>query len=139
MSFVSTKKLAGISVLVVEDDTDSRELSIVLLEEAGATVTACGTVPETLDALNGLSPDALVVDIGLPEYNGYAFIGRVRALDDPNKRNLPAIALTAFATATDRDIALRSGFQAFLTKPYDANELIETIANAVAAGRKAAA
>ena len=131
-------RLSGMSVLLVEDDADARELVTMLLESDGATVAPFETGPAALDAMNQLMPDALIVDIGLPEYNGYAFIGRVRKLDDPNKRNLPAIALTAFGTTTDRDTALTSGFQTFVTKPFDADKLVETIADVISQRRSEA-
>ena len=134
----NARKLAGISVLVVEDDADARELIVVLLEQNDATVTSFGTVPAALDALKDLSPDVLLVDIALPVYNGFAFIGRVRALADPSKRKLPAIALTAWSSTTDRDTVLISGFQRFMAKPFDAELLVETIANAARLNRNAA-
>ncbi|HYR85879.1 MAG TPA: response regulator [Terriglobia bacterium] len=132
------RKLAGISVLVVEDDPDAQELIACLLEQNDATVTCFGTVPDALSALKNLSPDVLVVDIGLPGYNGFTFIGRVRALADPCKRNLPAIALTAYSTTTDRDTVLMSGFQTFMTKPFDCDVLIQTIASAASSNRNTA-
>jgi CheY-like chemotaxis protein len=95
-------------------------------------------VPEALDTLNRMTPHVLVIDIGLPEYNGYALIGRIRAMDDLNKRNVPAIALTAFATTTDRDTALTSGFQMFLTKPFDTDHLIDAVAQVIGFRRDAA-
>jgi CheY-like chemotaxis protein len=137
-NYLKGRRLSGMSVLLVEDDQDARELVTMLLENDGATVAPFETAPVALDAMNHLMPDALIVDIGLPEYNGYAFIGRVRKLDDPHKRNIPAIALTAFGTTTDRDTALTSGFQTFVTKPFDADKLVETIASVVSQKRSAA-
>ena len=130
--------LSGVSVLVVEDDPDMQELVGTIFEIAGAKVSIAGTVTEALDILSRTTPNALVVDIGLPGHNGYTLIGRVRALDDPVKRNLPAIALTAFATTTDRDTALTSGFQMFLSKPFDADYLVDAVGQVVGPRRDAA-
>ena len=126
------------SILVVEDDRDMRELLETLLETEGAHVVTAGTVPMALDAVNRMSPDILVVDIGLPEQNGYVFIGRVRALDDPHKRSVPAIALTAYSSTTDRDTALTSGFQMFIAKPFDTGALVDAIASAARLRKDAA-
>jgi CheY-like chemotaxis protein len=121
------KRLKQISVLVVEDDGDTRDLLSILFENEGATVVTAATVPSALQKLNQMEPDVLVVDIGLPEHNGYVFIGRVRALKDPRKRDLPAIALTAYSTPSDRDTALTSGFQKFMSKPFETNALVDAI------------
>src|SRR5256885_5922643 len=127
-------RLSRISVLLLEDEADIRDMLTTVVEERGASVAAYGTVPDALEALNYLTPDVIVSDIGLPEYNGYVFIGRVRAMNDFNKRNLPAIALTAFATSTDRDTVLTCGFQSYLSKPFRPDDLVQAILNLV--GRK---
>ena len=132
------RTLSSVFVLVVEDDPDMQELLRTIFEIAGAKVVTAGTVPEALEILKRTTPHVLLIDIGLPGYNGYALIGRVRALDDPVKRNLPAIALTAFASTTDRDIALTSGFQMFLSKPFDADNLVDAIAQVIGLRRNAA-
>ena len=85
-----------------------------------------------------MTPDVLLVDIGLPEYNGYVFIGRVRALADPRKRSVPAIALTAYSSTTDRDTVLTSGFQTYMAKPFDIGTLVEAIADAASSQKHAA-
>ena len=131
-------KLSGISVLVVEDDQDTRDLLGLLLTNKGATVTSAETVPKALDTLNRMTPDVLLVDIGLPEYNGYVFIGRVRSLDDPRKRSVPAIALTAYSSTTDRDTVLTSGFQRYIAKPFDLGVLVGAIADAATSQKHAA-
>ena len=71
-------------------------------------------------------PDVALTDIGMPEYNGYAFIAAVRK-ESSNLRNTPVIALTAYSTPADRDTALISGFNEYLAKPFEPGELISTI------------
>src|SRR5919204_6218439 len=116
--------LNGITILVVEDDPDTRELLRVLLQTSGGTVTATGSVPEALAAYDQGPPTIIVADIGMPEYNGYTLIGRVRAKDRERGSIIPAIALTAFATAIDRDTVLSAGFQVHMPKPFEPSQLI---------------
>src|SRR5215475_7854552 len=106
--------LKGISILVVEDDDDIRDLLKVLLETQGALVTATASVMEALQAYDQSRPDVIVAHIGMPDYNGYTLIGRVRAPDREKGKIVPAIALTAFTTAIDRDTVLFFGFHVHL-------------------------
>src|SRR5262245_25987843 len=121
--------LRGIHVLVVEDDDDTRELLKVLLETHGGDVTAAASVQEALAAYDRSRPDVIVADIGMPEYNGYTLIGRVRARDRERGSIIPAIALTAFATAIDRDTVLSAGFQVHMPKPFEPSHLVSVIAD----------
>ena len=120
--------LKGVSILVVEDDTDTRELLRVLLQSDGGVVTAAASVQEALTAYDQSAPDVIVADIGMPEYNGYTLIGRVRARDREHDRMTPAIALTAYATSSDRDAVLSAGFQVHMPKPFEPDKLISVIA-----------
>ena len=120
--------LKDIYVLVLEDETDTRDLLGIVLQTEGASAILVQNVPEALDALRaGRPPDVIVADIGLPEYNGYAFIAALRKEEDRALRTTPVIALTAFATAADRDTALVSGFDLYMTKPFDPGQLVSTI------------
>src|SRR6266536_555906 len=101
-----SEALKGIRVLVVEDDDDTRDLLRVLLETEGSAVTATASVQEALSAYDRSLPQVIVADIGMPDYNGYTLIGRVRARDRERGSMIPAIALTAFTTAIDRDTVL---------------------------------
>ena len=122
--------LKGIRILVVEDDDDTRELLSVLLEAQGAAVTVSGSVLEALAKYDESLPQVIVADIGMPDYNGYNLIGRVRAKDrERGGKIVPAIALTAFTTAIDRDTVLSAGFQIHMPKPFDPDNLISTIAD----------
>jgi CheY-like chemotaxis protein len=124
--------LKGISILVVEDDDDTRDLLKVLLETQGALVTATPSVMEALQSYDQSRPDVIVADIGMPDYNGYTLIGRVRARDREKGKIVPAIALTAFTTAIDRDTVLSAGFQVHMPKPFEPNRLISVIADLAA-------
>src|SRR5437867_12648372 len=121
--------LKGLQILVVEDDDDTRELLRVLLETEGSAVTATASVQEALSAYDQSRPHVIVADIGMPDYNGYALIGRVRARDRDHGTIVPAIALTAFTTAIDRDTVLSAGFQVHMPKPFEPARLISVIAD----------
>ena len=120
--------LKGIHVLVVEDDDDTRELLRVLLESEGSAVTVTASVHEALAAYDKTRPNVIVADIGMPDYNGYTLIGRVRAKDrERGGKIIPAIALTAFTTAIDRDTVLSAGFQVHMPKPFEPSHLVSVI------------
>ena len=114
------QSLRGLSVLVVEDSLDARELLREVLERAGATVAAAASVEEARRQLASGAPDLLVSDIGMPGEDGYALIRSVRQ----QGLRLPAIALTAYARSEDRTRALVEGFDFHLAKPVDPDELV---------------
>jgi len=118
--------LQGVRVLVVEDEPDARELLTLTLECSGARVEAVESAQEALDNLQLFRPHVLLSDIGLPVESGYELIRKVRSLSS-EASDLPAVALTAFATEKDRQLALSAGFQVHLPKPVDPDVLIETI------------
>jgi CheY-like chemotaxis protein len=124
--------LAGVRLLVVEDDPDSCQMIAAALREAGAEVTAVTAASDAVRALaNRGRFDALVTDLGLPETDGYALLRSVRREEGDADGHLPAIAVTGFATPEDRDRALASGFQAHLAKPIDPGDLVDAVAKAV--------
>jgi CheY-like chemotaxis protein len=118
--------LEGVRVLIVEDEPDASELLALTLECSGAQVEAVATAREALEKLPRFKPDVLLSDIGLPIESGYELIRKVRLLAADESR-IPAVALTAFATEKDRDLALAAGFQIHLTKPTEPSVLIEAI------------
>lgn len=119
--------LEGITVLVVEDETDMRGMIQLLLEERGARVLAAPSADEAL-ALLDRGPDILLSDIRLPDVDGYELIRRIRQREDALAA-IPAVALTAFARAEDRTRALRAGFQGHLSKPFEQSELVVMLAS----------
>jgi PAS domain S-box-containing protein len=124
--------LERIRVLVVEDDPDNREVLRRLLERHHAVVGAAGSAGEALEMLPRVQPHVLVSDIGLPGVDGYELIRRVRLLGGAVGETIPAIALTARASAEDRSRALRVGFQAHLAKPVAPGELVAAVASLAA-------
>lgn len=123
--------LSGIRVLVVDDDTDSRDFIAFVLEQDGAFVIAVSSAYEALQTLAEIKPDVLVSDIGMPEMDGYMLIHQVRTLIPEQGGRIPAIALTAFARNDDQQEALKAGFQMHLSKPVNPEELIAAITRIV--------
>jgi CheY-like chemotaxis protein len=118
--------LTGVRVLLVEDEADARELLSLTLKISGANVQAVESAQDALFQLPLFKPHVLLSDVGLPRESGYELIRQVRALN-PDLGEVPAVALTAFASEKDRDLALSSGFQVHLAKPVEPDLLIETI------------
>jgi CheY-like chemotaxis protein/anti-sigma regulatory factor (Ser/Thr protein kinase) len=121
-------RLGGVRVLVVDDEADTRDLLATALGHAGAQVEPAASAGEALDALRERRPDVLVCDIGMPGVDGYALLGRVRALPPEEGGLVPAVALTAYARADDRRRALAAGYQIHVAKPVDPDELIAVVA-----------
>jgi CheY-like chemotaxis protein len=121
--------LSGVHALVVEDDPDSSELVETILRRFGADVTCVATVRAALGALAVRRPDVLVSDIGLPDDDGLTLIRRVREMQE--LAALPAIALSAYASRRDISQALAAGFQAYIAKPIEPDQLGKIIADVV--------
>ncbi|HEV2845121.1 MAG TPA: response regulator, partial [Thermoanaerobaculia bacterium] len=126
-----TLDLAGIRVLVVDDEPDARETLQQILEHCNAEVLAVSSAREALEALARWRPDILVSDIGMPGEDGYELIRRVRGLPAERGGRTPAAALTAFARGEDRRRALLAGFQMHIAKPVEVKELAAVVANLV--------
>jgi signal transduction histidine kinase/CheY-like chemotaxis protein len=121
----SSLPLSGRTILIVEDHDDARDLIGNVLQSAGARVLLAASSSEALQHLAGHRPDALVADIGLPGEDGYAMLQRIRAL--AAGAEVPAIALTAYARAADRERALAVGFREHLVKPVDPQVLLSAV------------
>jgi CheY-like chemotaxis protein/nitrogen-specific signal transduction histidine kinase len=121
--------LEGLRVLVIENEPDSRDLFTLLLQESGAHVTAAASAGEALALLDTRTVDVIVADIGLPDEDGYAFMWQIRAREDGGPHHVPALALTAYARAEDRDRALASGYQMHVAKPVDPDQFIAAVAS----------
>jgi PAS domain S-box-containing protein len=122
-------ELAGLTILVVDDQSDARDLVKRVLEDCGAQVITAETVVEALSLVEARKPDVLVSDIGMPGADGFELLRRVRALGSDRGGRVPAIALTAFARSEDRTRALRAGFVVHVAKPVDPAELVATVAS----------
>lgn len=129
--------LAGIHVLAVDDDPEATGLIETVLQGQGARVTVARSVGDALRAIEAEVPHVLITDIAMPEEDGYSLIRAVRSSPAQAIRELPAAAITAYATANDRARAMISGFQSHLPKPVEPNELTALIATL--AGRRTAA
>ena len=128
-------ELAGLRVLVVEDDPDARELVSTILEDAGAVVRSAESAASGFDAVGVFHPQLLVSDIGMPGEDGYSLIRRIRALGAEGGGGIPSVALTAFTRAEDRAKALTAGFTVHLGKPINPSDLIRTLKELAATPR----
>jgi CheY-like chemotaxis protein len=122
--------LTGIKVLVVDDEPDARRLMEKILTDCEATVRTVSSAHAALAAIEELCPDVLVSDIGMPGKDGYDLIREVRT-HGYSAKNLPAVALTAFARSEDRRRAMLAGFQVHVAKPVDPDELVAVVASLV--------
>ncbi|MEG5065172.1 PAS domain S-box protein [Microcoleus sp. B3-A4] len=124
----SAADLAGVRVLVVDDDADMRELAAFTLMQSGAQVATAASGVQALALLNQSVPDLLLCDIGMPEMDGYALIRQIRKWSPQQGGTIPAIALTAYAGEINQQQALAAGFQMHISKPVEPEELVKAIA-----------
>lgn len=125
------QRLDGVRILLIEDDPDTLETLMSIFDERGAEVITAASTPEALDALERRDPNALILDIASPDQDGYELIRQVRERDAEQGGKIPAIAVTARATAEDRVRALSSGFQMHMARPIDPGEMIAVVASLV--------
>jgi len=121
--------LNGVKVLCVDNEPDVCDLVTVLLTQGGAQVTTAASVSEALIAFQRLPPDVLIVDIETPDADGYVLLQQIRALGPEQGGQIPAIALTAHVYPGDRIRALSEGFQMYVPKPFDPEELMTLVAH----------
>ncbi|MGL5807660.1 MAG: ATP-binding response regulator, partial [Xenococcaceae cyanobacterium] len=124
----TTLNLNGIKILVVDDEADSLELITFILNIYGANVTAATSAKEVLVLLDRIEPDLLISDIGMPEMDGLALMRQIRTLPPERGGEINAIALTAYASESDRQQALAAGYQQHLAKPINLDELVAVVA-----------
>jgi PAS domain S-box-containing protein len=120
--------LEGVSVLVVDDEPDAREIAQHMLEDCDALVATAASAEEALAVACAAPPDVVVSDISMPGVDGYQLMRRIRSMPEPVCA-VPALALTAFARSEDRTRALEAGFQMHLSKPVDPGELAAAVAS----------
>ncbi len=121
-----SRALAGVAILLVEDEEDTRELVAIVLSQHGATVTAVDSVAAAREALARVTPHVLVSDLGMRGEDGYTLIREIRRRPD-DVRGVPSVALTAYAGVEDRRRALREGYDVHLAKPIDPDELVAVV------------
>jgi PAS domain S-box-containing protein len=131
--------LDGALILIVDDQEEARTLLRLALEECGAQAMAVGSGVEALAVLSdppgGVRPDALILDIAMPEEDGYAVLHKVREWEAeqgiPQSEQIPAIALTAFGRSEDRLRALAAGFRMHVAKPVEPLELAIVVSSVI--------
>ena len=119
--------LTGMRVLVIDDEPDMRKMIATVLRGAGASVDTAPSAAEGFDQLSKQSFDVLVSDIAMPAEDGHSLVRRVRARDDEKSR-IPAVALTAYGGALQRQLALAAGFDDYLKKPFAPQDLLRVVA-----------
>jgi len=122
-NFPADFSLRNVKILLVDNDCEGLQPLQIMLEQHRATVECANSAAEAIEKLNGAEYDLLISDIGMPETDGYDLITEVRA----SGRQIPAIALTAYASMQDRDRTLEAGFQHHLSKPVDFEQLLQTV------------
>jgi PAS domain S-box-containing protein len=124
-----TANLAGVKIVVVDDDPDARSLIKRVLVQCEAEVITASTADEGMTLIKQHKPNVLISDIGMPHVDGYQFLKQVRKLSADVGGRTPAIALTAFARSEDRTRALLAGYQIHIAKPIETQELLATVAS----------
>jgi CheY-like chemotaxis protein len=131
--------LANVRVLLIDDETDARELSQAILEQCGADVRAVSSSAEALSILReappSLLPHVIVSDLGMPTEDGYQLMRRIRSLDAEFGR-IPAVAVTGYATSDDVERALDAGFQRHVSKPMDPVVFVAIVAELARSGSR---
>jgi signal transduction histidine kinase/DNA-binding response OmpR family regulator len=123
--------LEGLRILVVDDEADSRELVTAIVTRCGGEVKSCESAAEALKTFRGWKPNVVVSDIGMPNEDGYTLIDKLRKQRLKLAREIPVIALTAYATDDDRKRTLAAGFQIHVAKPIEPETLVKSIAGAM--------
>ncbi len=122
---MTPSSLSGCKILLIDDDDDNRDLLAFVLEARQAQVTAVGTPDEVITTLSQRAFDVYISDIAMPYEDGYSLLRRVRALE--YGKQIPAIALTAFAKEEDHHQAIAAGFQTYLAKPIDPDRVVSAV------------
>ncbi|HEX6045619.1 MAG TPA: response regulator [Pyrinomonadaceae bacterium] len=126
-SFGDPCALEGITVLLVEDESDTRDMLTTILHECGARVVAVESAQDALSCIENELPNIILSDIGMRGENGYDLIKQIRSLPPEKGGTIPAVALTAYAGPSDRRRALVAGFHVHLAKPVEPDELLAVI------------
>ena len=120
-------RLKGLRVLVVDSNSDCRDLLRILFEHYGIETIAATCVSEALEILKRVKPDVLISEIGLPNEDGFSLMHKVKAIEVAEQVEIPAIALTTYDTKYDRAYGRLVGFCKHLSKPVDFDDLITTV------------
>lgn len=134
IAFSSAEILQGLRILVVDDEPDARDLLSAILKRCGSDVRCSESAEDAVRAFAEWEPDILVSDIGMPNEDGYSLIKRVRE-SNSDRAQIPAVALTAYATDEDRIKALEAGFHTHVAKPIEPEDFVSSIASAIRSER----
>jgi CheY-like chemotaxis protein/two-component sensor histidine kinase len=121
--------LSNLRVLIVDDEADARDLVREVLESSGADVLAADSAAEAVAAMASWRPDVIISDVGMPGRDGYSLLREIRAFADASLRDVPAIALTAYASHDEAERARTAGFQVHLAKPVEPAHLVAAVAS----------
>ncbi len=124
------KRLDGFDILIVEDDPDSREVLQLFLEQSGASVRSADSARSAMNLFSDVRakrPDILISDLAMPDEDGYSLISRIRQLPPEKGGHIPALALSAFASAESRQKAFDAGFHRYLTKPFEPGLIVDQV------------
>lgn len=127
----SGARLAGIRVLVVDDEQDARDLLGTILEAEGAFILQAASALEARASFETFQPHLLIADIGMPLEDGYSLVRRLRSLAPAPISRIPAVAVTAYARPEDQAAALAAGYTRHVAKPVDPEELLDTVVQVV--------
>jgi CheY-like chemotaxis protein/two-component sensor histidine kinase len=132
-------RLAGVTVLVVDDEADARDLIATVLRSKGAEVITAATGAEAVTLIASRPFTLMVSDIGMPDSDGYELITKIRTATGVRGLHLPAIALTAYSREQDRRRAIDAGFQAYVAKPVEPAALVALVDRLASQARREAA
>jgi CheY-like chemotaxis protein len=117
--------MARTRILIVEDNADNLELMRFLLDHAGYQVLCTTTGLQALEAIRQEAPDLIVLDLGLPELDGWSLAQTLK--EDPATQQIPLVAVTAYTLSSDRRRAMAAGCDGFISKPMDVRSFVEEI------------
>jgi CheY-like chemotaxis protein len=120
--------LDGLRVVVVDDDVNNLDLLEIIFEQHQAEVKTAGSVDEAIEVIEEWKPDILISDISMPNKDGYSLIRSIRIKEAEVGGFLPAVAVTGGVLPENRSLAFNSGFQMFILKPFDSEELVTVVA-----------
>jgi two-component system, OmpR family, response regulator len=121
--------LQGLQIVIVDNDLDSRDLLSFALETEGATVIALASAQTALEHIAHHPPDALLCEIILPQEDGCSLIHKLKQLEVKHQRRIPTIAVTTQGSISDQIRIMQAGFQFYLIKPINLDQLIQTVAH----------
>jgi signal transduction histidine kinase/CheY-like chemotaxis protein len=131
----SSLPLNGLQILVVDDETDSRDFIAFVVADAGARVRTATSGAEAIALMMQSQLDVLLSDVGMPDMDGYMLMRQVRGLSSEQNGQVRAIALTAYAGDFNQQQALQAGFQRHIAKPVEPNQLVEAIVTLIGNGK----